>query len=132
MSVSPASPSDVDKIDSPSEANGYEAYAEKVIAADRQYKAVSISIYNYVDNPQFERLVQASVRNPDFCVRFLSEEKYLDDPKGTAILAMYRLAVDQYITFVRNLMKLRDRNLISSEQLLSGLYPSLGAPGHDL
>jgi hypothetical protein len=38
---------------------------------------------------------------------------------------MYGLSIDQHVAFVRNLMKLRDQDLISPEELLSGLYPRL-------
>ena len=41
------------------------------------------------------------------------------------MLSMYRLSIDQHVVFVRNLMTLRDQDLISPEELLSGLYPRL-------
>ena len=73
----------------------------------------------------FEQLVDASARNPDFCIRFLSEKKHSERQRHVAILSMYRLSIDQYVVFVRSLATLRDRGLISPEELISGFYPRL-------
>jgi hypothetical protein len=73
----------------------------------------------------FEKIADASVENPALCVRFLSETKYTESQRHMAILAMYKLSVDQYVAFVRELAKLRDRGLISPEELRRGLYPRL-------
>ena len=108
-----------------SAASSYEAYADKVVATDRNYERVGVSVYGWLDINNFKQLVDASARNPDFCIRFLSEKKHSERQRHVAILSMYRLSINQHVVFVRNLMKLRDQDLISPEELLSGLYPRL-------
>ena len=38
---------------------------------------------------------------------------------------MYKLSIDQHVSFVRNLAKLRDKALISPEELEHALFPRL-------
>ena len=38
---------------------------------------------------------------------------------------MYKLSIEQYVAFVRNLATLRDGGLISPEELMRGLLPRL-------
>jgi hypothetical protein len=38
---------------------------------------------------------------------------------------MYGLSIDQHVVFVRNLMELRDQDLISPEELMRGVLPRL-------
>ena len=108
-----------------SAASSYEAYADKVVATDRNYERVGVSAYGWLGINNFQQLVDASVRNPDFCIRFLSDKKHSERQRRVAILSMYGLSIDQHVVFVRNLMKLRDQDLISPEELLRGLYPRL-------
>ena len=108
-----------------SAASSYEAYADKVIATDRNYERVGVSAYGWLNIKNFQQLVDAGVRNPDFCVRFLSEKKYSERQRHVAILSMYGLSIEQHVAFVRNLATLRDRGLISPEELTSGLLPRL-------
>jgi hypothetical protein len=107
-----------------SAASSYEAYADKVIAVDRLDQAsLAVSAYSYLDTERFQKLVDASVGSPEFCIRFLSEKKYTEDQRRIAILAMYKLSIDQHVFFVRNLAKLRDKALISAEELEHALFP---------
>jgi hypothetical protein len=108
-----------------SAASSYEAYADKVVATDRNYERIGVSVYGWLGINNFQQLVDASAGNPDFCIRFLSDKKYSERQRHVAILSMYRLSIDQHVVFVRNLMKLRDQDLITPEELLSGLYPRL-------
>jgi len=108
-----------------SAASSYEAYADKVVATDRNYERVGVSVYGWLGMNNFEQLVDASARNPDFCIRFLSEKKYSERQRHVAILSMYGLSIDQHVVFVRNLATLRDGGLISPEELMSGLLPRL-------
>jgi hypothetical protein len=113
-------------IGGPSDAGAYQDYADNVIAFERSYQASSpVSVYGYIGMASFEKIADAGVGNPMLCVRFLSEAKYTESQRRIAILAMYKLSVDQYVAFVRDLAKLRDRGLISPKELKSGLYPRL-------
>ena len=108
-----------------SAASSYEAYADKVVATDRNYERVGVSVYGWFGINNFQQLVDASARNPDFCIRFLSDKEHSERQRHVAILSMYGLSIDQHVVFVRNLMKLRDQDLISPEELMSGLLPRL-------
>ncbi|MBR0756588.1 hypothetical protein JQ604_30795 [Bradyrhizobium jicamae] len=104
----------------------FQSYADNVIAFERSYYAISpVSAYGYIGMESFERIADASVENPALCVRFLSEKKYTENQRRVSLLAMYKLSVDQYVAFVRDLVKLRDNGLISPEELKRGLYPRL-------
>ena len=108
-----------------SAAKSYEAYADKVVATDRNYERVGVSVYGWLGINNFQQLVDASAANPDFCIRFLSDKKHSERQRHIAILSMYGLSIDRYVVFVRNLAKLRDRGLISPEELMHGLLPRL-------
>lgn len=111
---------------SPSDVSGYQAYADKIIAFERSYYAISpVSVYGYLGMESFEKIADASVEHPERCIRFLSDKKYTEGQRRIAFLAMYRLSIDQYVTFVRDLATLRDKGLISPEELKRGLYPRL-------
>src|SRR5665213_442981 len=106
-----------------SAASSYEAYADKVVATDRNYERVGVSVYGWLGINNFQQLVDASTTNPDFCIRFLSDKKHSERQRHVAILSMYGLSIDQHVAFVRNLMKLRDQDLISPEELMRGVFP---------
>ncbi|MDH2387046.1 hypothetical protein [Bradyrhizobium sp. CER78] len=108
-----------------SAASNYEGYADKVVATDRNHERVGVSVYGWLGINDFQQLVDASARNPDFCIRFLSEKNHSERQRHVAILSMYGLSIDQHVVFVRNLMKLRDQDLISSEELTSAMVPRL-------
>jgi hypothetical protein len=108
-----------------SAASSYEAYADKVVATDRNHERVGVSVYGWLGINTFQQLVDASARNPDFCIRFLSDKKHSERQRHVAILSMYGLSIDQHVVFVRNLMKLRDQDLISPEELMRGVLPRL-------
>jgi hypothetical protein len=72
---------------------------------------------------EFEKLADASTESPELCVRFLSEKKYTKHQRYLAMLSMYKLSIEQHVAFVRNLATLRDRGLISPEELMEGLLP---------
>jgi hypothetical protein len=120
-----AEPSNGGEIGTLSEANRYQAYADKVIAVDRKRELAGVSVYNYVGMPEFEKLVDASTESPELCVRFLSEKKYTEHQRFMAMLSMHKLSIEQYVAFVRNLATLRDRGLISPEELMRGVLPRL-------
>jgi hypothetical protein len=103
--------------------SSYEAYADKVVATDRNYERIGVSVYGWLGINNFQQLVDASARNPDFCIRFLSDKKHSERQRRIAILAMYKLSIDQHVSFVRNLAKLRDKALISPEELEHALFP---------
>ena len=49
-----------------SAASSYEAYADKVVATDRNYERVGVSVYGWLGINNFQQLVDANARNPDF------------------------------------------------------------------
>jgi hypothetical protein len=106
-----------------SAASSYEAYADKVVATDRNYERIGVSVYGWLGINNFRQLVDASARNPDFCIRFLSEKEHTEYQRYLAMLSMYKLSIEQYVAFVRNLAALRDRGVISPKELLEGLLP---------
>jgi hypothetical protein len=106
-----------------SEANRDQAYADKVIAVDRRRELAGVSVYNYVGMSAFEKLADASTESPELCIRFLSEKKYTEHQRYLAMLSMYKLSIEQHVAFVRDLAALRDRGLISPQELLNGLLP---------
>jgi hypothetical protein len=106
-----------------SAASSYEAYAEKVVATDRNYERIGVSVYGWLGISNFQQLVDASAGNPDFCIRFLSDKNHSERQRHVAILSMYKLSIDQHVSFVRNLAKLRDQALISPEELEHALFP---------
>jgi len=108
-----------------SAADNYEAYAAKVIATDRNRERIGVSVYNWVGIKNFDQLVEASKKSPDFCIRLLSDKKYSGNQKGVALLSTYDISIDQRMVFVSNLMKLRDQDLISPAELMQGLEPRL-------
>lgn len=106
-----------------SEANRDEAYADKVIAVERKRELAGVSVYNYVGMQVFEKLADASTESPELCIRFLSEKEHTEYQRYLAMLSMYKLSIEQYVAFVRNLAALRDKGLISPKELLEGLLP---------
>ena len=123
--AAPAEPSsNSSETGSLSEAGRYQAYANSVIASDRVSEASqALSVYAELGSEGFQKLVDASVESPGLCIRFLSEKKYAEGQRRIAILAMYKLSIDQHVSFVRNLVKLRDKALISPEELEHALFP---------
>jgi uncharacterized protein (DUF885 family) len=71
----------------------------------------------------FEKLADSNTESPELCIRFLSEKEHAEYQKYLAILSMYKLSIEQYVAFVRNLAALRDRGLISPKELLEGVLP---------
>jgi hypothetical protein len=123
--ATPAEPSsNSSETGSLSEADRYQAYANSVIAFDRLSEAsLALSVYADLGSEGFQELVDASVESPELCIRFLSEKKHTEDQRRIAIRAMYKLSIDQHVSFVRNLAKLRDKALISPEELEHALMP---------
>jgi hypothetical protein len=120
-----AEPSNGSETGTLSEATRYEAYADKVIAVDRNHENVGAKVYGYLGMQVFEKLADASTESPELCVRFLSEKKYTEHQRFLAILSMYKLSIEQYVAFVGDLAALRDRGLISPEELMRGVLPRL-------
>lgn len=84
-----------------SAASNYERYADKVVATDRNHERVGVSVYGWLGINDFQQLADASARNPDFCIRFLSERKHSERQRHVAILSMYGLSIDQHMVFPR-------------------------------
>ena len=82
-----------------------------------------MSVYADLGTEGFQKLVDASVESPELCIQFLSEKTHTEGQRRIAIRAMYKLSIDQHVSFVRSLAKLRDKALISPEELEHALLP---------
>jgi hypothetical protein len=104
----------------PLDEDKYQAYLEKIAKAERDragaWKAVE---YPYIES--FQELAAAGAENIELCVRFLTEREHAD--KYFVIYSMYKLDVDSYDAFVRKLVKLHHRGLLSDSELSDGLLP---------
>jgi hypothetical protein len=123
LGTAAAEPSNGSETGALSEANRDQAYADKVIAVDRKRELAGVSVYNYFGMQAFEKLADASTESPELCIRFLSEKKHTEHQRYLAMLSVYKLSIEQYVAFVRNLATLRDRGSISPEELMSGVLP---------
>jgi len=107
-----------------SEVDDYQAYVNTVAAVDRDDGAV-FSAYDYLSLESFEKLADANVKHPSDCVRFLSEQGHTAHQRFIAILSMYKLGVHEYVAFIQEVLKLRDRSLVSSDEMERSVSPRL-------
>jgi hypothetical protein len=70
----------------------------------------------------FDVLAVEAPAHVDDCVAFLADPDHTWHQKDIAILAMYKLSLPDYITFVRKLIDLYDRGLITKNLLLQSIF----------
>jgi hypothetical protein len=104
----------------PLDEDKYRAYVDKIAKATRDaagaFKALE---YPYIES--FQELAAAGAENIELCVRFLTEEGHAGEV--FVIYSMYKLDVDGYDVFVRKLVELHHRGLLSERGLSYGLLP---------
>jgi len=98
----------------------YQAYLEKIAKAERDAAGAMKAVeYPYIKS--FQELAAAGAENIELCLRFLAERDHAD--KLFVIYSMYELDVDGYDVFVRKLVELYHRGLLSDWELFGGLLP---------
>lgn len=104
----------------PLDEDNYQAYVEKIAEAERDTAHVNkILEYPYIKS--FQELAAAGAENIELCLRFLAEREHAN--KEFVIYSMYKLDVDGYDVFVRKLVELYQRGLLSDSGLFWGVLP---------
>jgi hypothetical protein len=112
---------------SPPDEDKYQAYVEKIAEAERGTADVMKTLV-YPEIKSFQELADAGAANIELCVRFLTEGGHVLTERGDAdkvfvIYSMYKLDVDGYDVFVRKLVELHRRGLLSDRALSYGALP---------
>jgi hypothetical protein len=102
---------------SPLDEDRYQAYVEKIAEAERDVVHAS-KTPGYPEIKSFQELAAAGAEN---IFRFLTEEGRAD--KGFVIYSMYKIDADGYDVFVRKLVELHHRGLLSDFELSMGVRP---------
>jgi hypothetical protein len=105
---------------SPLDEDRYQAYVEKIAEAERDVVHAS-KTPGYPEIKSFQELAAAGAENIELCFRFLTEEGRAD--KGFVIYSMYKIDADGYDVFVRKLVELHHRGLLSDFELSMGVRP---------
>jgi hypothetical protein len=111
----------------PLDEDRYQAYVEKIAKAERDRAGVMKALeYPYIES--FQELAAAGAANIELCVRFLTEREHVLTEGEHAdevfvIYSMYKLDADGYDVFVRKLVELHHRGLLSDTGLSYGLRP---------
>jgi hypothetical protein len=105
---------------SPLDEDKYQAYVEKIAKAERDVAHVS-KTPGYPLIESFQELAAAGAANIELCIRYLTEREHAD--KGFVIYSMYEIDVDGYDVFVRKLVELHHRGLLSDGELSMGVRP---------
>jgi hypothetical protein len=98
----------------------YRAYVEKIAEAERDTAHVN-KVLEYPEIKAFQDLAAAGAENIELCVRYLTEREHAD--KVFVIYSMYKLDIDGYDVFVRKLVELHHRGLLSDRGLSYGVRP---------
>jgi len=111
----------------PLDEDKYRAYVEKIAQARRDTAHVNKTL-EYPEIKSFQELAVAGAANIELCVRFLTERGHDLTERGDAdkvfvIYSMYKLDVDGYDVFVRKLVELHHRGLLSDRGLSYGVRP---------
>jgi hypothetical protein len=100
----------------------YQAYVEKITKATRD-NVDRIAPQYPPSGETFDELAATGAANIDLCIRYLAESKGTEPPTFIAFTSMYKLDVDHYVVFVRKLVELHHRGLLSDGGLSYGLRP---------
>jgi len=107
---------------SPLDEDKYQAYVEKIAKATRD-SADWIAPQYPPPGESFDELAAAGAENIDLCIRYLAESKGTGRQRWIAISSMYKLDVDGYDVFMRKLVELHHKGLLSDSELLMGTRP---------
>jgi hypothetical protein len=102
----------------PVDEDKYQAYVEKIAKAERDAAEVMKAL-DYPNLESFQELADAGAANIELCVRALTERS----DKLFIIYSMYKLDVDGYDAFVRKLVDLHHRGILSDSNLSDGVRP---------
>jgi hypothetical protein len=119
LSVASAA-SDGIKASAPLDEDRYQAYVEKIAEAERD-AAHAAKAAGYPEIKSFQELAAAGAENIELPIHFLTEEGRAD--KGFVIYSMYKIDADGYYVFVRKLVELHHRGLLSDRELSMGTRP---------
>jgi hypothetical protein len=112
--------SDASETISPLDEDRYRAYVEKIAEAERDVAHVA-KTPGLPELKSFQELAAAGAANIGLCIRYLTEREHAD--KVFVIYSMYKIDVDGYDVFVRKLVELHHRGLLSDRELSYGLRP---------
>ena len=104
----------------PLDEDKYRAYVEKIAQARRDTAHVNKTL-EYPEIKSFQELAVAGAANIELCVRSLTEAGPAGG--GFVLYSMYKLDVDGYDLFVRKLVELHHRGLLSDGQLSMAVRP---------
>jgi hypothetical protein len=104
----------------PLDEDKYQAYVEKIAKAERDTAHVNKTL-EYPEIKAFQELADAGAANIELCVRALTEAGPAGG--GFVLYSMYKLDVDGYDLFVRELVELHHRGLLSDGQLSMAARP---------
>ncbi|CCD92256.1 membrane hypothetical protein [Bradyrhizobium sp. ORS 375] len=109
---------------------GAASFAERVRAVDRD--AGDMVSYKFLPLiPSFEALADAGLGNVTDCLAALALAGLSDQQRIIAILSLYKLAIADYVIFLRGMVGLRDQNLITAGELGLAVFRRAGF-GHGL
>jgi hypothetical protein len=104
----------------PLDEDRYQTYVEKIAKAETDTAHV-IKTPALPEIKAFQELAAAGAANLELCVRYLTEREHADEV--FIIYSMYKLDVDGYDVFVRKLVELHRRGLLSDRGLSYGVRP---------
>lgn len=108
-----------------SQAAGYPAtYADKIAAIDAAEHRV-VADYTLLGFKPFDDLSNEGVKNLDDCLEFLAKGGQIRQQRQIAILSMHELAIADYIRFMRDLIALNRRGLVTQAELDLAIDPGV-------
>ncbi|MGD0634457.1 MAG: hypothetical protein ABSA13_09305 [Beijerinckiaceae bacterium] len=104
---------------------GYPAtYAGKIAAIDAAENRV-VADYTLLGFKPFDDLSNEGVKNLDDCLEFLAKGGQIRQQRQIAILSMHELALTDYIRFMRELIALNRRGLVTQMELYLAIDPGI-------
>jgi hypothetical protein len=99
-------------------------YAERVISIDKGVGDHLLSLEGLLGYPPFVDLASEGGKNIDGCLQFLAGEGHSSHQRDIAILSMHELGVEGYVAFLRGMMSLFDRRLVSRDEISLAVGPT--------
>ncbi|NPU66114.1 hypothetical protein HL667_14015 [Bradyrhizobium sp. 83012] len=112
--------------------DSYQAYTNQIIAVEKDFSGVfspTVGLFlsgpskPWLDMASFKRLQQLSVQHPDFAIRFIAEPDQQTVRRAIAVWPKLELSTEDYVSFLREMVDLRDRDLISSDDFAWAFRP---------
>jgi hypothetical protein len=99
-----------------------EAYHRQIVAVAEGWKSV-VQLKSLRSDPAFEALASMASSHINDCVDFLANGNHSLFERDFAILSMYKLQLDDYIAFLREMLGLYHRGQISINELIEAAAP---------